>query len=330
MRVIFFQRKPRPNKNFSIEILFNQIRAHLPKEIESVTEISSYYSNGVFKRLYIAIEAIFRQGDVNHVTGDINFITVFLKKSKTILTVLDLGFMNHPNPLVRKILLLFWVKFPVQRAGYITAISEATKTELLKFVNVDERKIRVLYIPVAKGMAYSPKKFNNITPVILQIGTKENKNLIRLAYALKGVNCKLDIVGELNEQQLLALSENKIDYKSSVNISNNELRDKYEQADLLAFISTYEGFGMPIIEAQIVGRPVITSNLLSLPEVAGDGAHLIDPYNIEEIKNGIIKIISDEDYRNILIEKGKVNAVRFSVETITNQYEQLYKEIHSK
>jgi glycosyltransferase involved in cell wall biosynthesis len=329
MKVVFFQRKPRPNKNFSLEILFDQVRAYLPKEIQSITHIASYYSNGFFKRLYIAIEVIAKQGDVNHVTGDITFATIFLKKSKTVLTILDLGLMNHSNSFLRKILQIVWVQIPVKRAGYITTISSATKQELLKVVNVNEKKVRVLYIPVAEGLEYKPKQFNSECPVILQIGTKENKNLNRLAQALNGVSCELSIVGELTKEQIEVLNENNINFKNAFNISNNELRLKYEEADLLAFVSTYEGFGMPIVEAQIVGRPVITSDLLSMPEVAGDGALLIDPYNIEEIKKGIVKIISNETYRNNLIEKGRVNAIRFGVDTITDQYAKLYHEISS-
>lgn len=327
MKVVFFQRKPRPNKNFSLEILFEQIRTHLPKNIDSVTEIVKYYSNGLFKRIYISIEVVFKQGDVNHVTGDINFATFFLKKKKTILTVLDVGLMNHPNPFARKVLQFFWIQLPVKRAGYVTTISEATKTELLKFVTVDEQKIKVLYIPVADLMEYKPKEFNTKIPTILQIGTKENKNLIRLAQALNGIECNLSIVGVLTDKQKLALEENNIEYFNVVNISNEELKEQYESADLLAFVSTYEGFGMPIVEAQIVGRPVITSNLLSMPEVAGDAALLVDPFNISEIRAGVKKIISDEDYRNKLIEKGRENAIRFSVSTIANQYAELYRKV---
>jgi glycosyltransferase involved in cell wall biosynthesis len=327
VKVVFFQRKPRPNKNFSIEILFDQIRSNLPKEIECAVEISKYYSKGLLKRLYISFAAMFKQGDVNHVTGDVNFLAIFLKKRKTVLTILDLGLMGHPNPIARKILQYFWIQLPVTRAGYVTTISTATKNELLKFSNIQESKVQVLYIPVANSMEYKPKVFNTEKPVILQIGTKDNKNLVRLSQALKGIPCQLSIVGVLTEGQLISLQENVIDYTNVVNISNEELKQKYEEADLLAFVSTYEGFGMPIVEAQIVGRPVITSNLLSMPEVAGEGAHFIDPYNVEDIRTGILKIIEDDNYRNELIEIGRKNAIRFSVETISNQYAELYKSI---
>lgn len=330
MKVVFFQRKPVPNKNFSIEILFNQIRAHLPKEIEPVTEIARYYSNGFFKRLYITIDAFFKQGDVNHITGDINFISLFLKKRKTVITFLDLRVLQHPNLVSRKILTFFWVKVPVWRCGYITTISAATKQTLLNFMDIDEKKVRVMYIPVADLMEYNSKEFRKDNVTILQIGTKKNKNLLRLIEAIKDIKCKLEIVGVLDNEQLELLKKHKINYVNSINISNEELNKKYVDADLLAFVSTHEGFGMPIVEAQLVGRPVITSNLLSMPEVAGNGACIIDPYNVEEIKNGILKIINDDSYRESIVKNGLENAKRFDVKKIAHQYADLYKEIYAK
>lgn len=330
MKVVFFQRKPVPNKNFSIEILFNQIRANLPKEVESVTEIANYYSNGFFKRLYITIDAVFKQGDVNHITGDINFISLFLKKRKTIITFLDLRVLQHPNPITRKILAFFWVKMPVWRSGYITTISAATKKTLLNYMEIEESKVRVMYIPVADLMEYTPKKFDKENITILQIGTKKNKNVLRLIEAIKDISCKLEIVGVLDSEQLELLNKHKINYVNSVNISNEELKEKYIQSDLLAFVSTHEGFGMPIVEAQLVGRPVITSNLLSMPEVSGNGACIVNSYNVEEIKNGILKIINDDVYRETLIKNGLENAKRFDVKIISNQYADLYREIYNR
>lgn len=328
MKVVFYQRKPVPNKNFSIEILFNQIRANLPKEISPQIEIAKHYSKGVFKRLIITFDAIFKQGDVNHITGDINFISLFLKKKKTIITFLDLRVLKHPNPIIRRLLAFFWVKVPVWRSGYITTISKATKNTLLNYVSINPSKVRVMYIPVADLMEYSPKKFDKENVTILQIGTKKNKNVLRLVEAIKSINCKLDIVGELDEEQIMVLEKYNINYSNSVNISNKVLKEKYVNADILAFVSTHEGFGMPIVEAQIVGRPVITSNLLSMPEVAGDAALIVDPYKVDEIKAGILKLIEDTNYRDKIIQKGIVNAKRFDVEKIANQYANLYKEIY--
>lgn len=328
MKVVFFQRKPVPNKNFSIEILFNQIRANLPSNIIAIKEEAKYYSKGVFKRIYIAIDAISKQGDVNHITGDINFISLFLKKKKTIITFMDLRVLKHSNPLSRFILGFFWVKLPAIRSGYITTISEATKTTLLDYIKLDESKVRVMYIPVANLLEYSAKQFKSDEVIILQIGTKKNKNILRLIEAIKDIDCKLDIVGELDQEQLNKLKVNNINYTNSVGISNEQLKQKYIDSDILAFVSTHEGFGMPIVEAQIVGRPVITSNLLSMPEVAGSGAHIVNPYNVNEIRSGILKIINDREYRELIVVNGRINAERFSVKKIANQYADLYKEVY--
>lgn len=327
MKVVFFQRKPFPKGNFSVEILCEQIKSNLPQDISVSTYTAKYHSKGLIKRLYIMIAAVFRQGDVNHVTGDVNFLSILLSPKKTILTVLDVAAVSHPNKIAQYILHLFWLHIPVRRVGYITTISKASKDELLKIVNIPKEKVRVLYIPVSSYMKYTPKEFDDQRPVVLHIGTGSNKNLPRLAMALQGIRCKLEIIGELSIAQIAVLKENQIDYNDSFNLSNEEMREKYEKADLLSFASTYEGFGMPIVEAQIVGRPVLTGNVLSMPEVAGDGAHLVDPYNITEIREGILKIINDKDYRNTLVEKGIKNATRFSAKKLAKEYANLYQEV---
>jgi glycosyltransferase involved in cell wall biosynthesis len=94
-------------------------------------------------------------------------------------------------------------------------------------------------------------------------------------------------------------------------------------------VSTYEGFGMPILEANAVGRPVITSNILSMPEVAGNAAHVVNPYKTLEIRNGILKIIQDKEYRNILIQNGINNAKKYNNQNIANEYLKIYKQMYN-
>ena len=84
---------------------------------------------------------------------------------------------------------------------------------------------------------------------------------------------------------------------------------------------------MPILEGNSVGRPVITSNLLSMPEVAGAAACIVDPTNVEDIRVGILKIINDKDYREDLIKNGFTNAQRFDAKEIARQYVEIYKEL---
>ena len=123
------------------------------------------------------------------------------------------------------------------------------------------------------------------------------------------------------------LKENQIDYNVSKNLTNEEVFEKYRNCDILSFVSTYEGFGMPIVEANAIGRVVVTSNLLSMPEVAGDAAHLVDPFDIGSIRQGIVKVIKDEHYRESLIRNGYQNRKRFDVNKIANQYVEIYQSL---
>jgi glycosyltransferase involved in cell wall biosynthesis len=105
--------------------------------------------------------------------------------------------------------------------------------------------------------------------------------------------------------------------------------NEYSKASLLTFVSTIEGFGMPILEAQACSLPVITSNCSSMPEVAGDAAIMVDPFNVTAIRNGILDLMSNETLRNELIKKGYENIKRFSKEKVIAQYAGLYQEFEN-
>ncbi len=327
MRVIFFQRKPRADFNFSVENLFDQVRKYFPDKIQCEVKVLSYLSNGFIRRLAISLEAALSQRDINHVTGDVNFITIFLSRKRTVLTLLDVGFMRHPNPIARLILKWFWIILPVKRAGIVTAISQATKYEILKYVAVDPDKIRVIYVPIISDFISVAKNFNKLKPRILQIGTRSNKNVIRLVMALEGISCHLDIVGTIESELAEALALYKIDFSNSKSLTNAEMVRKYAESDIVSFVSTYEGFGMPIVEANTVGRVVVTSNILSMPEIAGNAAHLVDPLDVFAIRQGIMKVINDDSYRETLILNGFQNSKRFNAVTISSQYALVYEEL---
>jgi glycosyltransferase involved in cell wall biosynthesis len=95
---------------------------------------------------------------------------------------------------------------------------------------------------------------------------------------------------------------------------------KYQECDISAFISTSEGFGMPIAEASVTERVVVTSNISSMPEVALDAAHLVNPNDIYDIRAGIKKVIENDSYREKLIENGRRNKLRFDGDAIAKKY----------
>lgn len=212
-------------------------------------------------------------------------------------------------------------------ANRITTISYFSKKQVLELAPWARKKITVIYNPVNSILEKKTKKFNSEYPVILHLGTKQNKNLDRTVLALVDIPCKLVIVGILNKEQLEILKMSKIDFENHVNIPFTHIKELYEYCDLVAFISLYEGFGMPIIEAQKVGRAVITSDRSSIPEVANNTALMVDPENIEAIHAGFKKLINDDYFRNQLIEEGFKNVKRFDINNIANQYLELYKKL---
>lgn len=120
------------------------------------------------------------------------------------------------------------------------------------------------------------------------------------------------------------LQENNIDYSSCANISDEELLKEYNRCDIVNFPSLYEGFGMPIIEGQATGRVVVTSNLSPMKDVAGGCAVLVDPNDIQSLRQGYFEAIN---HGECYIVKGLENVKRFSVETIARQYFNLIKNL---
>ncbi|HYC29383.1 MAG TPA: glycosyltransferase, partial [Chitinophagaceae bacterium] len=123
------------------------------------------------------------------------------------------------------------------------------------------------------------------------------------------------------------MQDNDIEFDYRSGLSDEEMVQAYVQADIIAFASTYEGFGMPILEGQATGRPVITSNISSMPEVAGNAACLVDPFDVTAIRAAFDKVITDDAYREKLIMDGLENVKRFSPQLIADKYLQLYKQM---
>lgn len=326
IEVVFLHRKPRSLGTFSIEFIFEDIRRRLPASIRSVEKVSKYPSNGIWMRLYNLFEAAFAKGDVKHITGDVHYLALLLRKRNSILTIHDCYVLYlHSGP-AYWFFWLFWFYLPVRRVGKVVAVSEATKQEIVKFTGCKPSKITVIPSLISQDFKPVPRDFNEKKPVLLHVGMAPNKNFERTVEALEGIPCHLNIVGKLQDSHLAKLAQHGVAYTAVHNISDGEMRQMYADCDVLLFVSTYEGFGMPIIEANTVGRPVLTSNLSSMPEVAGDAACLVNPNEVTDIRRGLLRIIQDPAYRERLVANGYRNAQRFNPEAIAQQYAELYFE----
>jgi len=326
INVVYFFRKPFTDY-FSIEELFGNIQKGMPDNVDFSNYCLKRESKGIVDRVLSCFEVIGKQGQVNHITGDVHFVAFLMKKNRTVLTIHDLEVLKRLTGLARKVIKFFWFTLPARRVRYITVISEFTKQELLKVININPEKVVVIHNCISPEIKAFPKEFNNQKPNILHIGTAHNKNLERLIEAVDGLPVKLTILGHLRDNHKALLAKHNVEFDNFFNLPYKEVIQRYHEADLVSFVSLYEGFGLPIIEANAVGRPVITSNRTSMPEVAGDAALIIDPENTTEIRNAIIKILNDENLRNELIEKGKENVKRFSPAYIAQKYADLYEKM---
>lgn len=326
MRIVHFMRDPRANV-YSIERLYEDVRNALPADCEAVEWVCRNPSKGVWPRLRDAWAARQAQRDVNHVTGDTHYLTYFLDRQRTVLTVHDLVTIERSKGLKRLLFWFFWFWLPVMRSCIVITVSDATRQALLRAVRCDPAKVVVIHNPVSEEFQPVAKVFNAECPRILQVGTKANKNIPRVVEALAGIRCKLIIIGALNSELLATLATHGVEYENHVGLSREALLDQYIKADMLMFASTYEGFGLPIVEANAVGRPVVTSELSPMTEVADGAACLVDPYDVSAIRAGVDRIINDSACRERLVATGLRNALRFRATAVADRYAAIYRDV---
>ncbi|MBS1563914.1 MAG: glycosyltransferase family 4 protein [Bacteroidetes bacterium] len=325
--MICFVCRKREDIYFSIEKIFDGVAAIVARQME-VTKAYAPYSQLSPKNIRANIRYVRRlRADIFHLTGGAEYLAMGLPGNTTVLTIHDCVFMYQSSGIKRKILQWLFLKVPVRRCRAVTAISEATKADIIRFTGCRPEKITVIPNPVSDAIVYREKIFNAHKPVLLFIGSTPNKNLHRVIETLKGIPCRLDIVGIIlpeHEEQLRAYG---IDYQRYWQLSEEGLAERYTESDIVVFPSTFEGFGLPIIEAQKAGRPVLTSRISPLQEVAGDGACLVDPYDVKSIRTALIRLIEEPAYREAVVRTGFENVRQYTKEAVAQKYIDLYKTI---
>jgi len=252
----------------------------------------------------------------------------FFSPKNSVVTVHGLEYEYWPQnySFWRRFYLRRSTKVAAKRAQKIIAISENTKQDLIKLYSAKADKIEVVYHGVE--VRSQNIKTNNQKPYILYIGrieTKKNVQGILEAYKiLKEKYCvphKLILAGspgygyekiKLQIKDLLEIRNLDLDIKEVGYISNKEKDELLAGAEVFLFPSLYEGFGLPVLEAQAMGVPVVTSLGSCLPEIAGQGALFVDPRSSVEIARAVNQLIDDKILRDRLIQLGKENVSGFN------------------
>jgi glycosyltransferase involved in cell wall biosynthesis len=329
-RLTYVERRPSKDA-VSIERVFRQVVRGLPAEEFEVLFQTTPFGNGIAAIIRNLLFFRPHESDVYHITGDVHYLAMRLPAERTVLTIHDLIFLHRRTGLRRAVLKKLFLDMLVRRTAVLTTVSQATKDEIVKETGIDPSRVTVIENPMLDGFEPGrPKTFNADCPVILHIGTAANKNLVNLVKAVVDIECKLRIVGQLDADIHRRLRQSGIKFENVHGLDQNAIVEEYRNCDMVAFCSTYEGFGLPILEAQMMRKPVVTSNIAPMNVVAGDGAVLVDPNNIESIADGLRRVINDAEYRDQLVAAGTENVERFSGNTASDKYAEIYRRLAEK
>lgn len=314
-----------------------------------------YSANTRFRALRVLGEQFWIPYTCNKLNVDVFFspcnIAPLLVKSPTVITLFDVHWLIYPEMFgkAKQMYLRNAIGHSIAKARKVITISDNSRKDIMKIFGASGNKIKV--IPCGLDPIFKVLKDNErLTEVMAKFDIRgkfiffvaqlhRRKNVIGLLEAYnklkKERNLEHSLViaggkGDGYEEICRYLSSNGLE--SSVKlcgcVTNEELLLLYSGADLFVYPSLYEGFGLPVIEAMACGTPVITSNVSSLPEVAGDAAILVDPYNVGEIADAIYRVIADKEMRKDLIARGLKRAAEFSWEKAAWETMKVFEEVY--
>lgn len=319
-------------QRYSIEIS-KEIKKILKKEVIFLTP-----NNIIHKEVAEELEAKMIGKNIGHVWEQID-LPVYLKSKRNpllinlantapmfyknkISTIHDIAYVRYPKTFDFKFRTFYKLLIPrvLRSSKHIITVSEFSKKEIVNYYGIDSDKISVVYNAVSD--TFKPNKTETKEHYILGVSSvtyqKNLHSLIRAFNMIDNPNLKLYLVGGVNRN--FASVELLNDIKGNKNVilkgrvNDKELITLYSNAQCFVFPSLYEGFGIPPLEAQACGCPVVCSYAASLPEACADSVIYCDPNNVDDIKEKIEIVLSDERLKNELIEKGFQNIKRFSWE----------------
>ncbi len=288
---------------------------------------------------------------------DLFFKTLFIRrKYPTVVTVPDvtpLLFPDHYPPGIRGKVNLFFQRRSLKKAKAIITLSDASKKDIHKILEIPNEKIFPIALAPAdhfqritdqKKLEVVGKKYQLPQKFSLYVGSVNwNKNIVNLVTASLEENIDVVLIGKafternnLGHPEMRSFAEFLQKYEGHPKvhclgfIEDQELVTIMNLATVLLFPSFYEGFGLPVLEAQAVGLPVITSKTSSLPEVSGKGALFVDPYSIQEIRAALHQVLTDKKVREQLITRGQENVSRFSWKKTVEETLDVYQKVIAK
>ncbi len=307
----------------------------------------------IFKGIWRMLAPAFycKQNNVQLYHGLSNELPFFTKRNrvKTIVTIHDLIFLRYPSyyPFFDRLLYYFKSKYACKTANHIVAISEQTKRDIISYYKIPDNKISV--IPLAVDSIFLQhqsldvlmqvkQKYKLNKPYFITVGTVENrKNQLNIVRALKQLGnheIELIIVGNDRSRYAKTVKEfiaNHAIAARFLKVDNaNDLAALYKQSMALIYVSEFEGFGIPPIEAMATGTAIIASNTSSIPEVCGNAALYVNPSQVNEIKEAMKQLIENTDMAQNLIKQGNKQIELFNINTIASKYLQLYNNIVAK
>ncbi|NYE56950.1 glycosyltransferase family 4 protein [Carboxydothermus ferrireducens] len=250
-----------------------------------------------------------------------------------VITMHDIAPVENPewyNKYFAKWYKFLWPKL-LKNAKHIISVSEFTKSRIINIYNVKPEKITVIHLGVddkffideTKDEEKCEKvasKYNLPKQYLLMVSSPSpRKNIENIVKAYEKINRLINIpLVIVGKSGLSFAGKMNLDIQNNKNIiftgyvDDEDLPYIYHNSAAFIYASLYEGFGLPVLEAMAAGTPVITSNLTSMPEIAGEFAYYVDPYDISSISEGILKVVSDINLRKKLINGGKIHAKNFS------------------
>ena len=323
-----------------------EIGSELGDNFRTVPDWSQNYS--IREQLTIPLDLRREKVDLFHAP---HYVLPPLTPCKSVVTIHDCIHLRFPQYLPHRLAYVYarsslWIA--THRASRVLTVSETSKRDILRYFRVPESKIDVIYnaiderlgeAPTATELAEVRERYQLNAPFVLYAGNiKPHKNLERLIEAFHTLrrggleDVKLLIIGdEISKYPALRRAVQRHKLHKHVRffgfVPDKTLAALYRLARVFVFPSLYEGFGLPPLEAMAAGTPVITSNLSSLPEVVGDAAILIDPYEPDAIAEAMRRVLTDEGLRADLRGRGLERVKEFSWERSVHRVRAIYGEV---